>query len=287
MIALPAKTRVKAERFTAYDMSRWSGKAGVGCMVALLMGCAGMGSENPSFDVSVSEAREALREMEAEPGELERPVVVLAGLFDPGVASWNLARQLRNLTGDERIVSVAFPVAWNFDACRERAIAAVQDAFPSEDARWTTEVDVVGISMGGLVARYAAKEREDQDEPERRLRIARLFTISTPHQGAALAAAPSPDPRQRAMRKDSDFLKELNDRYTDTGYELYPYVRLGDRMVGAENAAPPGEVPWWVPARFLQPDHLTASLDPRIVADIARRLRGESPFTSEPREPLP
>lgn len=246
-----------------------------------------MGAENPSFDVSVPEAREALREMEAEPARLERPVVVLAGLFDPGLASWNLARQLRNLSGDERVISVAFPLAWNFDACRERAIAAVEEAFPAEEPGWTTEVDVVGVSMGGLVARYAAMEPEDQDEPERRLRINRLFTISTPHQGAALAAAPSPDPRQRAMRKDSGFLKELNDRYTDTGYELYPYVRLGDRMVGPENAAPPGEVPWWVPARFLQPDHLTATLDPRIIADIARRLRGESPFTSEPREPLP
>lgn len=258
------------------------------CGVAVfLMGCAGIGAENPSFDVSVSEAREALREMEAEPGRLERPVVVLAGLFDPGVASWNLARQLRSLTGDDRVISVAFPLAWSFDACRERAITSVEEAFPSEDAAWTTEVDVVGVSMGGLVARYAAMEPEEQDEPARRLRIARLFTISTPHQGAALAAVPSLDSRQRAMRKDSDFLKELNDRYTDTGYELYPYVRLGDRMVGPENAAPPGEVPWWVPARFLQPDHLTATLDPRIIADIARRLRGESPFTSEPREPLP
>ena len=256
-------------------------------LVALLMGCAGTGAENPSFDVSVSEAREALQKMEAEPAQLERPVVVLAGLFDPGIASWNLARQLRNLTGDDRIISVAFPLTWNFDACRERAIASVEEAFPSEDAAWTTEVDVVGISMGGLVARYAAMEREEQDEPARRLRIARLFTIGTPHQGAALAAAPTLDARQRAMRKDSDFLKELNERHEDTEYQLYPYVRLGDRMVGAENAAPPGETPWWVPARFLQPDHLTAAMDPRIIADIARRLRGEFPFTSEPREPLP
>ncbi len=270
------------------DMNGWPGKASVCGVAAVLMGCAGMGAENPSFDVSVSEACEALREMETEPARLERPVVVLAGLFDPGVASWNLARQLRNLTGDDRVISVAFAGAWSFDACRERAIASVEEAFPSEEPAWTTEVDVVGISMGGLVARYAAMESEDQDEPVgRRLRINRLFTISTPHQGAALAAAPTLDARQRAMRKDSDFLKELNDRYEDTMYHLYPYVRLGDRMVGVENAAPPGEVPWWVPARFLQPDHLTASVDPRIVADIARRLRGESPFTSEPREPLP
>ena len=39
--------------------------------------------------------------------------------------------------------------------------------------------------------------------------------------------------------------------------------------------------------RNLQGAHLMASKDPRIVADIARRLRGEPPFATTPAEPLP
>jgi hypothetical protein len=45
--------------------------------------------------------------------------------------------------------------------------------------------------------------------------------------------------------------------------------------------------PIWVPNLLLEDSHLTAFSDPRIIGDIARRLRGETPFTSEPAEPLP
>jgi hypothetical protein len=37
----------------------------------------------------------------------------------------------------------------------------------------------------------------------------------------------------------------------------------------------------------MQGAHLAAHTDPRLLADIARRLRNETPFTTEPRTPLP
>ena len=258
-------------------------------MAALAAGCLNVRTENPSFDATVAEAREALEAMENDPVTLDRPVVVLSGIFDPGLMARSLARRLEAAVGDDRVIHVAFPGAWSFDACRKRAIEAVDEAFPNDDPEWTTEVDVVGVSMGGIVARYAATALETDDwEPQaRRLRIARLFTLGSPHQGASMAALPTPDPRARAMRAESEFMKRLDEAAEDEAYTLYPYVRLSDRMVGAHNAAPPGETPIWVPNRPLRPAHLTVAADPRIVADIARRLRGEEPLAAEPREPLP
>ncbi len=55
----------------------------------------------------------------------------------------------------------------------------------------------------------------------------------------------------------------------------------------AYNAAPDGQTPWWLPARAWSRSHTDAYRDPRIIADIARRLRGEEAYATEPVEPLP
>ena len=117
--------------------------------------------------------------------------------------------------------------------------------------------------------------------------MARLFTISTPHRGADLAALPTWDARQIDMRAGSDLLRQLDAALPTTRYSVYPYVRLGDVLVGAANTAPPGTTPWWVANQPLSLPHAGAYTDPRIVADIARRLRHEPPFTTDPPAPLP
>jgi hypothetical protein len=55
----------------------------------------------------------------------------------------------------------------------------------------------------------------------------------------------------------------------------------------ASHAAPPGANPFWLPNPPLKMAHLGAIMDIRILADIARRLRGEEPFTQFPATPLP
>jgi len=210
------------------------------------------------------------------------------------------------------VISVSFFFCGSFDGCRKRVIDAVEKAFPSDDPEWTTEVDVVAVSMGGLVARYAAapprapkatttnaaSQPTTDRAPARRLRIARLFTISSPHRGAALAFLPTFNQLQIDMRAGSKFLQRLDafDELVEPGsaqtrpsdsYELIPYVRLDDMIVGERNAAPAGWTPWWVPAEPFQDSHIFAMADPRIVADIARRLRGEPPLTTDPPAPLP
>ena len=261
--------------------------SGLLCACLLLCGsCSADKPLNPSFALVYKDAKAVLHEMQLEPKPLERPLVVAAGIHDPGLVAPSLVRKLRNITSDDdRILSVSFfgLSLLTFDACREHLVDAVEQAFPSDDPDMTTEVDVIGFSMGGLVARLAASPNSSG----KRLRIKRLFTISTPHRGAKLAGLPTIDERTIDMRAGSAFLADLDSQLQNAEYELLTYTRLGDMIVGAENAGAPGASPWWVANPPFSPAHLSASTDPRILADIARRLRNEEPFATHPAAPLP
>jgi pimeloyl-ACP methyl ester carboxylesterase len=257
-------------------------------LVALWMAAGGCATRpaNRSFDVSATDARRALREMRNWPRPLERPVVVLDGLGPP-MASWLLAGELKRVLGDDSVLGVTFAFSDTFDNCRSHLVRAVEKHFPSDDPLLTAEVDVVAVSMGGVVARYAATP--PGGTPGKRLKVARLFTISSPHRGAQLAALPALLGRKQIdMREGSPFLRDLARRERESAdYEIVPYARLGDGVVGEHNAAPAGRTPRWLPNLPLEPAHLACFTDPRIVADIVRRLRGEPPFSTDPPEPLP
>jgi hypothetical protein len=286
----------------------------------LAAGCTGHAGTNPSFDVSAPEARHALRQMAGSPRPLDRPVVILAGMNDPGFSPAHLASQVRRVTGDRRILSFTFGPFESLDACARRVVGEVQRRYPGGSGAYTGEVDVIAFSLGGLVARAAAAPegasggassdapgdaqggasgdaREDAGRAgRRRLRIVRLFTISCPHRGAVLAAAlpalPLPGHVQADVRPGSSFLRALEMReevgeLSGRSYETCAYVRLGDAVVGASNASPAGRQPHWLSTPPLEDAHSLAFFDPRIVADIARRLRGEPPFAADPPDPLP
>ena len=282
-----------------------------------LQGCTELGTVNRSFAVRSPDAQAALAEMADDREPLARPVVVLGGYSDPGIAAPRLAAELRKVLAERegaRVITVSFPFCVSFDQCRDRVIRAVDKLFPNpDDPTKTAEVDVIGISMGGLVARHAAAPEGGGTEGARRLNVRRLFTVSSPHRGARLAALPtfSFGRLQGDMRAGSDFLTALDERecaaalaasaaraedgvgggppdpFAYIDYELYPYVRLGDGIVGPENAAPAGMTPIWVPSLPLQDPHILASSDARIIADIARHLRDEPPFATYPPQPLP
>jgi len=255
----------------------------------LIAGCAKQ-PVNPSFAVSKADAGRAIKAMAKEQKPLERPVVVLGGYQDIGLGPATFLPKFREaIRGDDnRLVSVTYFFSGSFDDCRHEVIKAVEKKFPSgEDANETVEVDVVGLSMGGIVARYAALERPG----EKRLKIKRLFTISSPHRGAVRASLPTVHQLHRDLRSGSKFLRDLEAAEDANGgrdYEIVPYVRLGDWIVGAENAAPrDAAAAYWVPNPPLDSAHWGAPADPRIVADIARRLRGETPFTTTQPTSLP
>lgn len=272
--------------------NRWSGRA----LCAVLLAVAGCSAPpiNPSFPLTEGDANKSIAQMTESPQPLERPLVVLGGYLDPGVAADQILEVVKPTTTGGPVVKVAFGGCHTFDECRERVIAAVLEALPDRSSAGagrfeTMEVDVVTNSMGGLVARDAALWPESSTSPhdDTRLRIARLMTISAPHRGAELASADSSDPLERDMAPGSAFLKRLDAALPTADYELVCYVRLGDRLVGTANCAPPGMVAFWVPDPPLEPAHVLAFHDRRLLADIARRLRGEAPFTIPPPAPYP
>lgn len=259
------------------------GAAMLACTLAAVCACAPR-VENASFPSSTADAKSKLRAIQADRQPLERPLVVLGGFMDPGAGPAIVSNRFRELfDDDDRIIDVSFVGCRTFDECRDRVIRAVDETIPSVDASATAEVDVIGLSMGGLVGRYAAAPIEGR----RRLNVARLFTVSSPHRGALKADLPGIGQMHRDMRAGSAFLRELEAIEMPRRYELVPYVRLADTTVGPENAAPHGVAPWWLDNEPLQPSHVGAASDPRILADIALRLRGETPLTLDPPAPLP
>jgi hypothetical protein len=156
-------------------------------------------------------------------------------------------------------------------------------------------VDVVAVSMGGLVARTAwAEPTEVGRNLGVRLNIKTLYTLGTPHRGAKIARWIHIDDAARQMIPGSDFLATMAQASPGIGldgeaagadsgggeggsYTIVPYATLRDSWVGAGNSAPEGQEPIWVPGRILL-SHQLITLDRRILADLGRRLRGEAPL---------
>lgn len=248
-----------------------------------VIACSADSPANPSFPLTVAAARAELEQMQESPRPALRPIIIIGGYADPGIIVSQLAAKLRRVLAEETpIITVAPGWTWTMEDARRRLLDKVEQELARTGQDLSIDVDVVGYSMGGLVARCAAMP--DEEDP-RRLNIVRLMTIATPHQGADWAQLPTLEDRVVDMRAGSAFLCALDE--CEQCYELLPYCRLNDWIVGCDNAAPPGRTAWWVPNQPLQFGHIDAHKDPRILADIARRLRGEEPFTTLPAAVLP
>ncbi len=138
---------------------------------------------------------------------------------------------------------------------------------------------MIGASMGGLAARYAALP------PGRASRsggasaspaCSRSAARSAGRPGRRHPAEPAPAPGRHADRVVAG--PAANGRRRGDAYAVYSYVRLHDDEVGPANAAVPGVTPWWVSGPpWPRPTHHGSFLDRRILADVAARLRGEAP----------
>jgi hypothetical protein len=258
---------------------------------------------NPSLPTTYEAADADLVRIADSRKALPRPLVIVTGFMDPGFSAMVMKARFHSLFDDRRIVTVTLAECCSFEQCRTKVLAAVDREFPTTDPVWTTEVDVIGYSMGGVVARYAAlgppstdstgpssspqaNSGQGSEKPARRLYIARLFTISAPNLGSERAQLlPLLHPLQKELRPGSAFLNRLN--AADPPYAGYAYIRLGDDTIGPANGALPGRGVWWVATPPFSPAHNHAHADPRILADIARRLRGEAPLATEPATPVP
>lgn len=251
-----------------------------------LASCVHIDHANTAYPASSQQVRAAIDQMESTPLGVDRPIVVLSGWRSPSMTGGQLAGRIRELTGaDEgRVISISYMWGDDIPTIADKVAQRVAEAFgstvdPATGQRWTAEVDVVAISMGGLVARTAwADASAVGRESDLRLNIATLYTLGTPHRGARLAQWIRLDDASAQMRPGSAFLKQLDAATLGPdGPTIVPYATLRDSWVGTRNSAPHGQEPIWVPGRLVLSHHLI-SLDRRILADLGRRLRGEPPL---------
>jgi pimeloyl-ACP methyl ester carboxylesterase len=239
----------------------------------------GQGGSDRAFRHDARAVAAELARLRATPAPLPRPVVILSGYHTPVQVAWWVRVQLTRLTsgnpGD--FMTVSYPTRTRIEQAAEQSIAAVRNRW-----REPRDVDAVGISMGGLVARYAALAPERRTHPARptqvsddRLRVSRLFTFATPHQGSIRAQKVAPDDAARDMKPGSPFLAALNAHQRD--YPVVSYVHRGDNFVVPEAAAPPGQAAFTADGSRLM-SHFTTAHNPWFLVDIARRLRGEPPL---------
>ena len=143
---------------------------------------------------TVDAARDDIARMTRDPRPLARPVLVFSGWGDPGVVSLHMASALREVAFEPRVAAQQFFTSWTMEHCRRNAVAAAAALVPEDrpaDAG-PLEIDVVGKSMGGLIARELARDQADADDPV--VRVVRIFNISASHRGARLVALPTLEP---------------------------------------------------------------------------------------------
>jgi pimeloyl-ACP methyl ester carboxylesterase len=233
----------------------------------------------------MGEARADARRMRSDHRPLARPVVIIAGYRAPRIAALRLEWMLRPLTsaGPRDFCCVSYAHAGTVERARDCVVQGINAWLRGRDG--TSEIDVVGVSMGGLLARSLHARPHAALGA---LRIARLFTLSTPHRGATLARAIALDPAARALRPGSAFLQELDEHWARDPHEVRPYALLSDWWVGARNCAPPQRGSHWLAPHGVLArgfSHFAVSMDLRIGVDIARVLRGEPPFATQESAP--
>lgn len=249
--------------------------------------------QNPAVTTSPRDVERAIAEMLASKKSLARPVLILNGYHGWSGLAYSHRDRLATLTSKNRddFLAVSYAFATDIIDASTRVLNAVQERWADANGN-VPQLDVLGISMGGLVARWCAMSPDARAKlpvvagqrggrsgstPRLQLDIARLFTFASPHRGAILADKIAPDPAGQAMKTDSKFVAAMNDeevvRQTRIG-EMICYTQLRDTWVGARNTSPPGVHPCWVdgPPLFA---HFTAARNPIVFADVARQLRNE------------
>jgi pimeloyl-ACP methyl ester carboxylesterase len=245
--------------------------------VSVMAGCAATdkSTTRESFVVQTEQATAYLSRQDAKRTKLDRPLVILGGFAELGLLPALMEKRLREQF-DGTIIRVTFADLTRFPDCRRRLVETLDARLGLAGETETAEVDVLGMSMGGLVAVYSAI-----DDPGlgKRVKIRRAFTIGSPLQGAKLARRWPfvMTDMHRDMIPGSALLKRIAAEKRD--YELVSYSRLGDRTVGAAYASLPGSTLHWVDNPWLSSAHVGSFWDARILGDIVRRLRGEEPFT--------
>ncbi|MFJ3333740.1 esterase/lipase family protein [Streptomyces sp. NPDC086766] len=135
------------------------------------------------------------------PTEAKPPVVLLHGFIDNRSVFVLLRRSLAQ-HGRQRIESLNYSPL----TCDIRTAAELLGRHIEEICERTGsgQVDVVGHSLGGLIARYYVQRLDGH------LRVRTLVTLGTPHSGTRVAPLANAHPIVRQMRPGSELIEELS-----------------------------------------------------------------------------
>ncbi len=254
--------------------------------------CVRVGEANPLIPHDIAAARAEQARLAANPAPPIRPVIVLGGYHAWGPVSWVVAHDLRRLTdaSSDLFLPVPFMLDTTLQSGAARTIRRVRERFGVLDSSQTVEVDAIGISMGGIVARLACShDRAELNLPSDlpRLNVRRIFTFGSPHRGSRIAAFAAPDRAARDMKPGSALLGRLDAALSSPDApQLTCYAQTRDRTVGATRTSPPDRHPHWTNSTWTF-SHFTTPHNPWFLADCARQLRGEQPFLPPPTTPPP
>ena len=253
-------------------------------LVILLSNCTTLTAPSKDNPMPKSELRTELEQMRANPVELDRPVVVIDGWLTYGGASV-IVRELKDLTGGEEDLFVKYNYPLIFSTLESNArkiVRIVEERWPSDDPEWTTEIDTVGFSMGGLIARVAAESPREGKKPRKRLKVKHMFTISAPHKGTGwwIRWAAIDQMSWAVSLYGGSYRSWLNERLVEADYDLYCYGQGNDWITG-NNFEAEGYREIKARGLFLF-SHTGSYGNYRHLADIAARLRGEDPIVPEP-----
>lgn len=134
------------------------------------------------------------------PGRTGPPVVLLHGFIDNRSVFVLLRRSLAR-DGRQRIVSLNYsPLTCDIRTAAELLGRHVEEVC---ERTGSDRVDIVGHSLGGLIARYYVQCLGGD------LRVRTLVTLGTPHSGTKAIPLASAHPIVRQMRPGSEVIEEL------------------------------------------------------------------------------
>lgn len=196
-------------------------------------------------------------------------LVVIPGLCENALTLSILARRLQRRTGAPVL---AITPRRYFDSLENLAAACRQqiESFLTETG--CARVDLVGHSMGGILARLLSQPAQLGE------RVRSVVTIASPHQGSALSAV-GIGRNLRQMRRGSAFLESLNAQPPPDSVRVTGICSIHDNLVLPWNCAlsPHGEN---LLLRFRA--HLTLILSGEVADRVAERLAAPRRATSAP-----
>lgn len=188
-----------------------------------------------------------------------RPLVLLPGFLENPITLWPLRVRLARALGVP--VVVLRPPPYGLELSRQARQVAGEIAAVLEETG-AAKVDIVGHSLGGLLARHLVEIDGLGD------RIDTVVTLATPHLGSALAAL-VPLRAMHQMRRGSAYLETLNNRPLPGEVRFVGICSTHDNLVLPWNCSlsPRGD-------NFIlrYQGHTTLLFSRQVVAIIAREL---------------